>query len=1678
MYLIRRHLTGGLLSAALLLTGCGADQPDSKAATQPETAAAQVVPAAVTTTPPQEDTTTGQNSDTNPTAQAASVQPAAQALNEAVMARYAKVPLEVSLISETVYDDANTVAIRFTSPIDASQPFADRIRVNGSSRQQWLLSDDAMTLYLQEARPETTYRVQIDPGIAAYNGSALGNGAEASVTISAAPPSLGFASKGHFLLPGLNKGLPVLVQNINEANVSFYKVKNSNASFNSLLEWVNRNGRVSTDSLDDLNQFAQMVHEGRYTLNPKPNHRQQINLPLDKPALQEPGVYVAVMWAPGQLGRMVSATWYSVTDLGLHIRTLNNNLELYVSELSTGKPVANAEAMIWGWDKRQYTTTANGSTANDGHVSLNRKNGSSLIVRKGDQLSLLSLQDANLDLSDFDPGERQALKEELFFYAPRNIYRGGETITVSALLRNQDGSPVPARTLKGNLYQADGQRVKEVSLNSQGGGYYQFDYPLARDAQTGDWWLQVSMPDTESSTWEFKVEDFMPERMKITWNPQQAPRWFAPEESVEVDVLGEYLYGAPAAGNRFDASIRVSPSVHPFPQAAEFHFGNPQSYDWNNEQELTDLQTGEDGHLALSINSEWRNAKIPLTVAITGSLFETGGRAVIRRHQETVLPAEALVGVRPLFKDRADSNSNAQFELIKTNFKGERLAANDLKISLIRHERNYHWRFDNNRGWYYEREARDIREMTLIQTIGAGATSPLELPVRWGEYSLEVLDPQTGLTTRYDFDAGYSWYWDYAGDQQARPDKVQLSLDKAGYQAGDVARLKLTPPAAGDSLILVESDRLLWSQRISTKAGDNFVDIPVDTDWKQHNIYISVLHLQPADDPQRITPARSVGLIHLPLDRTDRELKVSLKTPEKWLPDRTVDAEIAVTDIHGQPVSSAWLTLSAVDEGILSLTRFKSPNPMPFFFGQRRYEWNMADNWDDVIDLDRNPIASLRWGGDGSLDAAGDMARSEFKVVSLFSGKVDVKNGVAHVPLNLPDFNGQLRLMAVAFDDDRVGSADKQVIVAAPLVAELQMPRFIGVGDETSLALDLTNLSEAATHLDIKLTASGAGTLQKGQDQVDLAVRQRETLQYQLQATDPAGAIQLQLEVTGVADYPIKRQWTLNSRQPYPAETLQQRVLLESGEALKLDAETLKNWKTDSLRAVLSASNFINLDAHEQLRNLLVYPYGCLEQTVSSAYPWLYASDDELASLELPAVSGNKRQSALAKALEGISKRQRDNGGFGLWSANDGSEEHWLTAYAANYLSDALDNGQSIDQNLLNKALQRLQEYTRNEANYDERWSNDPELYRMAYQSFAHFVLARHQQARLADIRNLAKRISKRAPALSMVHLALAAQLQGDQALATELADKAAQRLGKQMLRPQMYLGDYGSPVRDLSWITYLGYHYNLQSAVADAAVQQLQQELGKHRVYLSTQERLALLQASIELEKRSMTEWQADLLVNGQTENTRQSGAQVLYRFLKGAALQQGLTLTNTSQQRLFANLQYQGIPAQASEPYAEHGLSVDRFYYDRHGKPLAIKDGQLTVKTGDLVLVELLVHSDDFRPDLMLTDLLPAGLEAENQNLEDSIKLDEIRVGDRSLEEWQGYEGYRHREFRDDRVAIALAAGGDYYWEGENPRLFYLARAVTPGTYLVPPPQLEDMYEPEARAIGSTPQKLVVAP
>lgn len=1625
------------------------------------------------------------NNDNAPTAVKNDETPAAQSAPTKDPAQLQKLAQqsegkELTLLdaSEVQLDGAATLVLTFSIPLDPEQDFARTVHVvdkkSGKVDGAWELSPNLKELRLRHLEPNRDLVVSVERDLTALNKAAFGRAYEKTITTRDVQPSVGFASRGS-LLPGkVVEGLPVMALNVNEVDVNFFRVKpESLAAFVS--QWEYRNALSNWES-DNLLKMADLVYTGRFDLNPARNTREKRLLPLsDIKPLQQAGVYIAVMNQAGHYNYSNPATLFTLSDIGVSAHRYHNRLDIFTQSLENGAAQQGVEVALL--DEKGQTLAQAASDA-QGHVQLeNSQQAALLLARKDGQTTQLDLKLPALDLAEFAIAGAPGYSKQFFMFGPRDLYRPGETVILNGLLRDSDGKTLPDQPVKLEVVKPDGQVLRTV-VSQPENGLYRFTYPLDSGAPTGMWHIRANTGDNQPRMWDFHVEDFMPERMALNLSAQKTP--LAPSEEVTFSVVGYYLYGAPANGNTLQGQLFLRPQREAVQALPGFQFGDIAEENLSRSLDEVQLTLDENGRGDVSANSQWQEAHSPLQVILQASLLESGGRPVTRRAEQAIWPADTLPGIRPQFASKAvydyrtdatvnqpivDEGGNAAFDIVYADAQGNKKAASGLQVRLIRERRDYYWNWSESEGWQSQFDQKDLVEGEQTLDLSADETGKVSFPVDWGSYRLEVKAPNDAISS-VRFWAGYSWQDNSDGSGAARPDRVTLKLDKPTYRPGDTIKLHVAAPVAGKGYAMVESsDGPLWWQEIDVPAEGLDLSIPVDKAWNRHDLYLSALVVRPGDKSRSATPKRAVGLLHLPLGDENRRLDLTLESPAKIRPNQPLTVNVKASAKHGETPKQINVLLSAVDSGVLNITDYVTPDPWQAFFGQKRYGADIYDIYGQVIE-GQGRLATLRFGGDGDeLKRGGKPPVNHVNIVAQQALPVTLnEQGEGSVTLPIGDFNGELRVMAQAWTAEDFGSSDSKVIVAAPVIAELNQPRFMAGGDTSRLTLDVTNLTDKPQTLTIELAASGLLELVSQQPApVNLAPGVRTTLFIPVRAKEGFGEGELQATLTGLnlpgETLPAQhKQWKIGVRPAWPAQTVNSGTVLQAGETWHAPAQNLENFSPVTLQGQLLLSGKPPLNLARYIRELKAYPYGCLEQTASGLFPSLYTNAAQLKALGIAGDTDEKRRAAVDTGISRMLQMQRDNGGFALWD-NNGPEEYWLTAYAMDFLVRAGEQGYSVPADAINRGNERLLRYLQDPGMMSVRYSDDTQASKFAVQAYAGLVLARQQKAPLGALREIWERRAQAASGLPLLQLGIALKNMGD-------ASRSEQALTLALNTPrrdaQQWMADYGSPLRDNALMLSLLEENKLQPEAQNTLLTTLSEQAFGQR-WLSTQESNALFLAARTLQDLPGT-WQAqtslaDQPLTGDKAQTRNLDVDRL------SALQ----VTNSGDQPLWLRLDSSGYPQTAPVP-ASNVLHIERQILGTDGQSKSLS----SLRSGELVLVWLEVKASQNVPDALVVDLLPAGLELENQNLANSsASLQDSGSEVQNLLNQMQQADIQHMEFRDDRFVAAVAVN-----QGQPVTLVYLARAVTPGTYQVPVPQVESMYVPQWRATGSTEGLLIVTP
>jgi uncharacterized protein YfaS (alpha-2-macroglobulin family) len=1491
------------------------------------------------------------------------------------------------------------------------------------------------------------YAVTLRAGLPSYDGEKLPKTARLEIYVRDRAPWVGFAGKAYILPRGKNASIPIVSVNTDRIKATIYRIGTRGVT-SAIRSGLFLRQLYRSDASDIANQRGEQVWQGEIEVTKTANRNVTTAVPItDALKTVKSGIYV--MTARPALGGKnrwgpLATQWFMISDLGLTMLKGQAGVHGFVRSLGSAKPLAEVTVKLVAVNDEILGSAK--SNAN-GYVrfapGLARGKGGMaprlLIAQSptGDY-ALLDFAKPSFDLTDRGVGGRAAPKPlDVFVTAERGVYRPGETVYLTGLVRDARARAVKNLPLTLIVRRPDGVEAGRSKLKHGGLGGYVHEYPLHSSAMRGSWRLAIHADPKQAALAETKilVEDFEPERLAFELKSKLDR--FDPANPIPVELSARYLYGAPAQGLAIETEIKVTPLKQSPSAYPGYRFGlDNEGSQGLREPVVVSAQTDQAGKAAFNVPLPRlaRSTRLFEATIIT-RLADSNGRAVERTLTRPIRADGPRIGIKPLFdNDTVSESGPARFEVIVISPDGRRLNIKGLAWTLERIETDFQWYRADGR-WKYEpvTNARRIANGTFA----ADADGPvkLDMPVKWGRYRLTV--KAGDIMSSVKFDAG----WHAATGAAETPDFLDVSLDRKTYNIGDTARVRIKPRFAGTALISVIDNRLIETRTVEMPTSGAVVDLKITRDWGP-GAYVTVMLFRPMDIEARRMPARALGLKWLKIAPAGRKLDLALTLPKTIRPRGNFDVPLTISNL--KPGTEAYVTVAAVDLGILNLTRFKPPAPDKYYFGQRKLGVEIRDLYGQLIDIMRGIPGRVRSGGDVGAEKL-QAAPPTQKLVALFSGPVRVDDkGRARVSFDLPDFNGTVRVMAMAWSKTGAGHAAKDVIVRDQVVVTASAPRFLAPGDKSRLHLEIFNADGPAGDYAINILADGglqpAGPA--GKQTVSLARNERRTVTVPISAKS-IGPAELAIELTTPDGKVLPKSVNLDVRPAHSPVTQRRIVKLaaKSGR-LVLDREVLDHLMTGTGRATLSVSPAGALDVPGLLHALDRYPYGCTEQITSRALPLVYL-DDVAVTVGLGADKAIRKR--VRDAIAGVLANQSSGGGFGLWRPGGG--DLWLDAYVTDFLTRARQKGYAVPELAYRQALDNLA----NRVAYSNNLARGGEA--LAY---ALYVMARNGRATIGDLRYFAEtRLAGFASPLAKAQLGAALALYGDPvrsktAFAAALGDLTSRR------RPAgIWRVDYGTRLRDRAAILTLA----AETRQAGVDLGTLAKALAAQRETVprtSTQENAWMLLAAHALISDAA---KLDLRIDGA------SATGTLFRRFKGTRLAaKPVIVENRSAQPISAVITTTGVPKQPL-PAGGRGLAIERAYFRPDGTPADLSG----IRQNDRFVVVVKVRIEQaFSGRLMIVDRLPAGFEIENPNLTQS--------GDVSRYKWLKISGHvSHTEARFDRFVAALDRKPG---SAREITLAYTVRAVTPGSFVHPAALVEDMYRPQQRARTASGRIVIAGP
>ena len=1409
-----------------------------------------------------------------------------------------------------------------------------------------------------------------------------------------------------------------------------------------------------------------------------------VALPDERTVQGQPlrGIYI-VSVASKDEAYLQTSQLVSVSDIGLVARQTKDEVLVWANSIRTAEPMQGVEiTLVSSNNQAVYSLKTDGS----GFVRFDKVGEKApgfkialLTARSGDATSsddfnFLFLPDTQVETSRFEvEGKRDNESGfDAFVYGDRDIYRPGETIHFNTVIRSSSWQPVNDVPVLIRVLAPNGRELRAFRKTTNAQGAVTTDVPLDPAAVTGSYTIEVVNANNVLLTSQsVSVEEFVPDRIKV--DVLMDRKNYRSGQTVTLSATALNLFGPPASDRAYEMELQLKRKAFAPKGFEGYDFsipndraGGPGSF----PKKLRQGRTSANGQAterfvipALYQDIGLLEGKLFVTV------FDENGRPVNRLRRFDVLTQETLFGVR--LPDRyVTTGVPLAAELVALDPAGALRPSATALIDIVRYDYQTVIEKKGNGDqaqikYTTKRREKPVYSNTL--TFKSGKAAIRYVPTVSGEYEIRVRRPSrsdrsagAGSATNYAATGFYAYGYgstSASSFEVSQEGQVLMTLDKPAYQTGDRANVLFKAPFDGKLLVTVERNRVLEHHWLTTKNKSVEWSLPV-SDEHLPNVYLTATLIRAinadngAESNLPITVAH--GFASVPVEDTDTKLPVAISavTQSRSKTRQTIRIKTA---------RNAQVTVAVVDEGILQLKNFKTPDPHGFFYQKRALEVGSHDLYALLYPELSLQSSRSSTGGDGyDLERrVNPLSNGRVRLVALWSGILETGlDGKAEFSVDVPQFSGDLRVMAVAYKDNAFGSANSSMKVADPIVISTGVPRFLTPGDQVELPVNLSNTTAKSAVVTARLSLAGPLTVDSVSTRKLTILPGRETrTTFLVTAGQAIGSGAVVVTVNGLNEtFTEKTDVTVRPAASLQKTTVAGVVTGGKSQSLRLAGQFLPG----TARASMTLSRSPVAQYGRELSFLLGYPHGCIEQTISKAFPQLYFADltKQLASGTYFVRSGESDLNPatnVRQAVQTVESLQLQNGGFAMWPApadrasggrgTGAGVDLWATAYALHFLSEAQQAGYEVRSSVLSSAIDFLTTFTNNPATEDAATYDETggQLVRKVasrtsiYGLYVLSVAGKPNRSAMNYYKEAA--LQKNGTALtadSRYLLASTFYRIGDTRSYSALLPK---RFNDNSTGRQTG-GSYASPLRNLALVLDALVDTDRNNLQIPTLARQLSTAL-RQSTYLNTQEAAFAFLALGKLARQTANSTATATLSAGNKTLGDMAGA---FLNLKRVPTNVPLVLSASGSGNIYYFAQSEGVPVSGKIGEEDNGLQVRRRYLTRDGQPITGP-----VRQNDLVVVQVTLASPNGLTieNVVITDLLPAGLEVENPRLSEARDMPWIKNPSQP----------DHFDLRDDRINFYTDA------TGTQKTFYYLARAISKGRFVLGPVSADAMYNGE---------------
>jgi uncharacterized protein YfaS (alpha-2-macroglobulin family) len=1480
------------------------------------------------------------------------------------------------------------------------------------------------------------------------------------------PASIGFVNKKAVYLSSKGaRNVGVQIVNVPKVQVKIAKIYENN-----ILQYLRNNryeeyGYLGGDDNwgptgaynyqeDDNQSYSDLVVDKTVETDnlPKVKGVSALNLGLPDSPNAFRGIYLVTVQSKDEQYQRANKL-VSLSDIGLIAKQGKDELWVFANSIKTAEPLDKLEISLISSNNQTVLT---GKTDNKGVVKFEKLSEKApnfsiamVVAHSGEAQSrdadfnYLLLEDTQVETSRFEvEGKRDNNSGfEAFIYGDRDIYRPGETIHFNTVVRQQNWKSVGEVPLKIKVLLPNGKELKTYRVTTNGEGAVETSLALDKAAVTGGYSVEVyNANEVLLASKKLNIEEFMPDRIKVDAKTNQ--EFYRTGQTITLNATALNLFGPPASGRNYEMEFSLKRKAFFAANYKEYFFDMPDNA-VKFENVLRQGVTDDNGLAkeAFSLPVEYKDLGV-LEGKIYVKVFDETGRPVNRLKRFDVFTQEVFYGVK-MADNYVGLNAPVPIGLVAVDKDGKPKATAQAQVEVIRMDYQTVVEKQNDQLRYSSKKREKVVYSNVVN-FKNGLAEVRYVPTVSGEYEVRIRRMSGAVGTPV---AGYSVVNFYAygwGSTSAssfevsNEGEVLMEFDKPSYKVGDKATVLFKTPFVGKLLVTVERNKILEHTYLTTDNKSAEFSFSVGSNHLP-NVFISATLIRPLDNSNLpLTVAH--GFASVKVEDEDTKLPVEIVAVEK---SRSKTKQ----KIRIKTARNAQVTVAVVDEGILQIKNFQTPDIHGFFYQKRALEVNSHDLYPFLFpELSLASTSSV--GGDGyDLEKRiNPLSNGRVNLVAYWSGQLDAgMDGEAEFEVDIPQFSGDLRIMAVAYKDNGFGSGNKNMKVADPIVISTALPRFLSPDDELIVPVNVTNTEKTAANVQVSLSVNGQlQNLQSKSQTLSIAPEKESRTSFVVKAAQAMGTGSVTVTVNnGKEKFVEKTELTIR-----PATSLlktSQSGVIAGGSAGTVDLSG-NGFIPSTVSSKLVVSRSPMVQYAKALDYLLGYPHGCIEQTISKAFPQLYFADiaKSIASKTYVVKSGESDFNPtfnVQAAIQKIESMQLPSGAVSYWPAST-EESAWGTAYATHFLIEAQRAGFEINQSALGRMLDYLTVKTGSPATeydytYDEASGYTQVTIASRSSLYSLYALAIGGKANRASM-NYYKQNQQLLTSDTRYLLAAAFKQIGDERsyvalLPTALAEtRSARQLS----------GSFASPIRNLALTLNTLIETDASNLQIPTLARRLSQALNS-TAYLNTQEAAFSFLALGKLAKKNAGSTVAAKLAVGSKQLAAFDGKDLV---VQSQIANRKLQITASGKGSLYWFAQSEGLSATGAYVEEDAGLRVRKQFLSRNGQPLS------TFRQNDLVVVKITLTSTDSSPveNVVVTDLLPAAFEIENPRLTEPRDMPWIKAP--SIP--------NHFDIRDDRI--------NYYTTADNaPKTFYyMVRVITKGTFTLGPVSADAMYSGDFRS------------